>query len=253
MSEPHRQSDAPPPSAPGDPYCSNCGYSLIGATESSKCPECGMPLVDVLARRGGVIAGGKRFRSKSQVFGMPVVHIAIGPSVTERRGKARGFIAIGDDALGVLAIGGAARGVLAIGGAAIGVFSLGGASVGLGAAAGGWAIGGLAAGGGALGGLVWGGGAAGYAAEGGGAAGVYARGGGVFARHAITPTTQDPAAVTRFKELSWFFGPWRGPGTVSFQPPAMILMIDLAVALLIAVIALWAVRRAKASHTAPFA
>ena len=47
----------------GEPYCSNCGYVLAGAIESSKCPECGKPIVEVLMRpilEGGT---GKRFRN----------------------------------------------------------------------------------------------------------------------------------------------------------------------------------------------
>src|SRR5262245_53265814 len=91
---------------PGDPYCSNCGYSLVGLTESSKCPECGRPLVDVLVRgRVDWSQRGKRFRTEAMLFGLPVVDIAIGPSGEERFGRARGIIAIGDRAVGLLAIG----------------------------------------------------------------------------------------------------------------------------------------------------
>jgi len=42
-----------------DPYCGNCGYSLRGLTESSKCPECGKPIVEVL-QRDRPIPRGKR-------------------------------------------------------------------------------------------------------------------------------------------------------------------------------------------------
>ncbi|MBL8880830.1 MAG: hypothetical protein JNG88_17085 [Phycisphaerales bacterium] len=73
-----------------DPYCSNCGYSLRGLTESSKCPECGKPLVEVLMRDNMFAAKGYRYASKVRVFGLPLVSIAFGPSETERRGHARG-------------------------------------------------------------------------------------------------------------------------------------------------------------------
>jgi predicted Zn-ribbon and HTH transcriptional regulator len=38
------------PELKNEPYCGNCGYVLTGATETSKCPECGRPLVEVLTR-----------------------------------------------------------------------------------------------------------------------------------------------------------------------------------------------------------
>ena len=36
-----------------EPYGGNCGQQLTGLIDSSKCPECGKPLVEVLRRGGG--------------------------------------------------------------------------------------------------------------------------------------------------------------------------------------------------------
>ena len=88
------------------PYCSNCGYVLTGLTESSKCPECGKPLVEVLTRQTFSFGNtGKRYRSKATLFGWPVIDVALGPKDGELRGQAKGIIAIGDLAVGGLAIG----------------------------------------------------------------------------------------------------------------------------------------------------
>lgn len=156
------------------PYCSNCGYQLTGLTESSKCPECGKPLVDVLTRNTRY-SGGKRWRSRLQLGGWPLIDIAMGPHGGELRGHARGVIAIGDIATGGVAIGGMARGVVALGGMAMGVFSFGGCSLGL-AAMGGLAVGGVASGGMGIGILALGGSAMGYMAVGSAAYGLHALG-----------------------------------------------------------------------------
>lgn len=171
----------------GDPYCRVCGYDLTGCTETSKCPECGGALVDVLMRPELNLSGGTRKRSKARIMGMPAIDIALGPAGNQRTGKARGFLAIGDDARGVVAIGGKARGVVAIGGLAIGgvtvggtsigVVSNGGASIGL-AAVGGAAIGGIANGGIGIGGIAQGGAAIGFLVRGGAQIGPHRLGGG---------------------------------------------------------------------------
>jgi predicted RNA-binding Zn-ribbon protein involved in translation (DUF1610 family) len=230
-----------------EPYCSNCGYLLSGATESSKCPECGRPLVEVLTRAPRQNETGRRYRSRARVLGMPAIDIAFGPKGGELRGKARGFVALGDDAVGVLAIGGSARGVVAIGGGAMGVCSMGGGSLGLLTAVGGGVLsGGVAAGGGAIGGVLgMGGGAAGFIAQGGGALGVFARGGSAFGKFVISAGGRaDPEALNLFQSLGWFTGPWPPWGFLSAALPLMyVSAVTLGLAVLCAAIA-WAACRA---------
>ena len=181
-----------------DPYCNNCNYSLVGLTESSKCPECGKPLVEVL-ERGPKFGSGKRYRSSIVILGLPLVHIALGPHEDEKRGRARGIIAIGDVATGCLAIGGVARGIIAFGGLALGFITFGGMSVGV-VAMGGWAVGGIATGGGALGIVATGGGAVGFVAQGGGALGYYAEGGGAYGKFVSAPYRVYPPAKKFFSD-----------------------------------------------------
>ncbi len=214
---------------PGEPYCGNCNYTLTGLTSSSKCPECGKPLVEVL-QRGGAVVLGKRYRSPYVIFGLPLIDVAYGPLGDQKVGHAKGIIAFGDIATGWLALGGFARGIIAIGGFATGGLTLGGMSVGM-ISVGGWAIGLLLAiGGGAVGGFANGGGAAGYIAQGGGAMGYYARGGGVWAKYAIAPMRRDPAAVEMFALIQrTFLLPERMPsgltGMIAIQLIALFWVI----------------------------
>jgi hypothetical protein len=221
-----------------DPYCGNCGYSLRGLTESSKCPECGKPIVEVL-QRDRSIPRGKRYKSKTVLFGLPLVHIATGAHEDERYGKARGIIAIGDIAVGWFALGNAlAAGIVALGGGgALGVVAIGGGiSLGLLALAG-LAVGGVALGGGAIGGIAFGGGAAGFIAEGGGALGYYARAGGAFGKHLIDWANRDPEAVRLFTEWSWLFGSnltginWTLPCWFAIAAGGIIILLGLLVML----------------------
>lgn len=138
------------------PYCKECGYLLVGLTESSKCPECGRPIVEVLVRDSFPGRGGYRFQTQRRVWGLPLVSIASGPRGAERMGKPVGIVAIGDAPKGVIAIGGRALGVIAIGGFAAGGITFGGFSAGL-LAIGGFALGGLAIGGFAAGAYAIGG------------------------------------------------------------------------------------------------
>jgi predicted RNA-binding Zn-ribbon protein involved in translation (DUF1610 family) len=141
-----------------EPYCGNCGYVLRGATESSKCPECGKPLVDVLMRPGFDRKRSIRYRSAATFLGVPVIAIAAGKYGPERVGRATGIIAIGDIATGVIAVGLFARGILTFGVFSLGIVSFGSLSVGLCAlgavSVGALAMGGIAVGGVALGGLA---------------------------------------------------------------------------------------------------
>jgi len=219
-----------------DPYCRNCGYSLVGLTESSKCPECGLPIVEVL-ERGPVVYNGRRYKSEVQLFGLPLVHVALGPSDDGPVGKARGIIAIGDQAIGWVAIGALARGWLAIGGFAIGAVAIGGAGVGL-IAVGGGAVGGIALGGGAVGAVAFGGGAAGGIATGGGAAGYLVQAGGGWGRHVAARNRLDPQAVAFFKRFNGLVGASPAAGQRFFT--AVLAWVVLLAALLLAPAALLA-------------
>ena len=228
------------------PYCNNCGYDLSNLTESSKCPECGRPLVEVLTRGPRLLESGKRYRSKATLFGLPVIDIALGPKGGEFRGRARGIIAIGDVATGGIAIGGVARGVVAVGGLAVGGFTFGGGSIGLFTALGGGAIGGIAVGGGAMGGIAQGGGALGFVAQGGGAVGYFARGASALGVHTISlqPPHSDPAAVRAFEQLSYVTGTWPPPNQFALlSQMAVPVALMLAAAVIIAFVAVFAMRR----------
>lgn len=207
-----------------EPFCGSCGYSLKGLTESSKCPECGKPLVEVLERER-VRPSGRRYRSPIVLFGLPLVDIALGPHETESHGRAKGIIAIGDVATGWLAVGSFARGIIAVGGMAIGLIAFGGGAIG-GIALGGGALGGLALGGAAAGAFAHGGGAVGLVAVGGGAAGIYAAGGGVYARYALSPVGRDPTAQAFFDSLHAVFG-LGAPLSVRFQFGLLVWVLGL--------------------------
>ena len=92
---------------------------------------------------------GFEYMSPARLFGLPLLHIAMGPQENQGKGVAKGIIAVGDVAFGV---------VFAMGGIAVGGISAGGVSVGLlavgGAAFGGVTVGGLAVGLLAFGGLA---------------------------------------------------------------------------------------------------
>jgi hypothetical protein len=221
-------SDQPPASpssaAPGDPYCGNCGYSLKGLEDSSKCPECGKPIVQVLMRKGFVGRVGKRYRSNATLFGLPIIDVAMGPSEGEMRGKARGIIAIGDSALGWIAIGGIARGIVALGGVAIGVFPVGGLAFGVLAAAGGLAVSlGLASGGLAIGTVSSGGGAVGIIAQGGVALGVFARGGSHFGN----------TSSQAFEHVHLLLGGWPPQAWDAYRPFVLTFVAQLLVVVLV--------------------
>ena len=226
------------------PSCGNCGYDLTGLTDSSKCPECGRPLVEVLTRPSFGMNSGRRYRSKATLFGWPVLHIAVGPKDGEPRGHARGIIAIGDIATGGIAVGGMARGVVAVGGMAIGVFAVGGLAVGLLSGLGGMATGTFANGGGAIGILAAGGGAAGIFAQGGGALGVHVRDG----RTAIGPTG---TGNSPFDHLTWFFGTWPPDASSMINPLIVTAGLPVIAAAIIGLVALLRLRREPGAAEEP--
>lgn len=188
----------------GEPYCGNCGYALSGLTDSSKCPECGKPLVEVLSRIG---RWGKRYRAETKLFGLPIVDVAYGPAPGEKIGHARGIFALGDKATGVVAIGGMARGVVAIGGLAIGGITFGGFSLGLISAIGGVAIGALVYGGVAVGLVASGGVAIALLAVGGLPIGYAVAGGSPIGVYRVGPGVNDTEVATFLDMFSWYLGP----------------------------------------------
>ena len=224
----------------GTPYCSNCGYDLSATTESPRCPECGLPLVEVLTRvvaRSLPGAGRtRRYSSTATVWGMPFLSIATGPRLEagERYGHARGFIAFGDMATGVIAVGGRAVGVFSFGGFSMGVFSLGGCSIGGLLSAGGCAVAipGVASGGLGIGGFATGGMGLGVVAQGGFAVGVFAKGGAVIAPYAIAGGRADPQAVAVFDALHFLAPSFGSPIASAYMPIIIVFAAVVALGLL---------------------
>ncbi len=238
-----------------EPYCSECGYVLTGATDSSKCPECGRPIVEVLTRAPRTSQQGKRYRSEAELWGWPIIDVAFGPKHDEVRGRARGIIALGDDAMGGIAVGGQARGIVAVGGGALGVCSFGGGSVGLLTSFGGFSMGGIAVGGGAIGGIAAGGGAIGFVAQGGGAIGYYARGGGPIGKHiAYLNGGGSPEALAMFSRLDFMLGGNVVNAGMIGRPAAFVGLVMVIVALGVLAAAWWGNRawRRRQSRETPF-
>ncbi len=106
-------------------------------------------------RRYSVGANGYPFyeyKSKTKLFGIPLVHIKNGYGIH----VAKGIIAIGNISIGVISIGGLALGAISLGGLGLGLLALAGLAVG---------------------GIAFGGGAIGIFAVGGIAGGIYSIGG----------------------------------------------------------------------------
>jgi len=90
--------------------CTECGNHI--SDRAFMCPHCG------LAMGSGWF--GYEYRSKTELFGLPLVHIASGFNPLTRRPRlAKGIIAIGNIAVGGLAVGGLSFGVVSLGGLAL--------------------------------------------------------------------------------------------------------------------------------------
>ena len=158
--------------------CPECKKEI--SDKAPMCPNCGYPL------RGGLYCF--EYRSKKELFGLPLVHIVSGRNLDPTTGKpriAKGIIAIGNIAFGGLAIGGCSIGIISFGGVGLGLIAFGGVSIGLLLALGGLAIGLVAIGGAAI--------------------GYYALGGGAWGVHPLGGNTQDPQAIEFFKR---YLGSW---------------------------------------------
>jgi tRNA A-37 threonylcarbamoyl transferase component Bud32 len=135
---------------------------------------------------------GFEYKSKTEWFGLPLLHIAYGMDLqTGKTRVAKGIVAIGNVAKGVVAFGGAAYGGIAFGGLAVGVVAIAGCGIGLVSFAG-LAIALIAA---------YGGLAVAPFALGGFAAGYYACGGAAYGVHAVGGNANDPEARRIFSGL----------------------------------------------------
>ncbi len=129
--------------------CPECGRDV--SEHAQACPNCGYPFKEgpepnTIATHGGRIvrAWGFEWRTKAEVFGWPLVHVAIGrdPQTLKLR-VARGIVAIGQFGVGLVTIaqfgvgllfafGQVVGGNIAVGQIAIGVlFGLGQFAIGL--------------------------------------------------------------------------------------------------------------------------
>ena len=131
------------------------------------CPECGKEISDkaLLCPACGFSSRGAfycfEYRSKTTWFGLPLLHVVLGPALDPATGRlrvAKGIIAIGGIALGFISLGGVSFGLISLGGLAVGLAAVGGCALGLALAVGGLAIGLIAIGGAAVGYYVLGGG-----------------------------------------------------------------------------------------------
>ena len=156
--------------------CPECGNQI--SEKAIYCPMCGYT-----EKSPGAFYCFE-YISKKKLFGLPLVHIVLGPSIDPATGKvrvAKGIIAIGGFAIGGISFGGVSIGVLSFGGVGIGIAAIGGLALGLVLAMGGMAVG--------------------FIAVGGCAVGYYAIGGGAFGIHALGGNANDPQLAELLK--SW--------------------------------------------------
>jgi hypothetical protein len=137
--------------------CPECQREV--SDKAYACPSCGHPMREAGWREAGPPRGTSeagsatacKYRSKTTIFGLPLLHIVYGPAWLASFRPARGFIAIGNVAIGVIAIGGFAVGLITLAGIGLGLICIAGIAIGIAASIGGIATGYLAVGGLAVG------------------------------------------------------------------------------------------------------
>jgi hypothetical protein len=76
--------------------------------------------------------GGFEWKSRTSLFGIPLIHVVFGSDTEGRTRVAKGFIAVGQIAVGAIAVGQVAIGVVfGLGQVAIGLVTLGQAALGI--------------------------------------------------------------------------------------------------------------------------
>jgi hypothetical protein len=149
------------------------------------------------------------YRSKTTLFGWPLLHVATGVDpATGRKRSARGIIAVGTAPRGVIAFGDVAVGVIACGIFGYGLISISVVAVGV-IACGSVAVGlFLGMGGVALAPIALGGAAFGY----------YANGAVAWGSHALSPHFQDAQAAAFFQPHAARFMDWVIKGSLICMP-----------------------------------
>jgi hypothetical protein len=113
--------------------CPECNESI--SDKAAVCPKCGNPMKPMadLQRITRRFWRGYEWRTKSQLFGLPLVHIAIGRNKeTGRLMVAKGIIAIGQFGIGIITIAQFGLGVLfGFGQFVGGIFSIGQFALGI--------------------------------------------------------------------------------------------------------------------------